>query len=155
MRRERGCGEVCHRRRSIRLKYVEVAEEPGDAGLPGKGFGVGPADRARDGQGLADRRRQIFVEASGTRAVDDVQGAGHRIGGDVNAGGEGFEEDEAERVGPAGKDNDVSRRIVVVQALADLDPAEADDAIPGLELRRFWGVMRRPSDAQATRPCNW
>ena len=62
------------------------------------------------GQCGVDRAAQILVERA--RAIaDDVAGAGNRKGGDRGAAAQRLDDDEAEGVGAAGKDEDVGACI--------------------------------------------
>ena len=81
----------------------------------------------RDLQRSHAGRLQILVKDADRRGADDVARPGHRKSGNRQAAGEGLQQHEAERVGPAREHEDVGRRIDLRQCLA----------LPGAEEHRM------------------
>jgi len=90
---------------------------------------MGAAGLGRDAQGAAGGRREVLVQAPDRRPVDHVERPRHREGGDWQAAGQRLEEDQAEGVGAAGKDEDVGRGDVARQVVARLGAGEDDPRI--------------------------
>src|SRR6266702_7697087 len=98
-----------------------VDEGPGRR-LPGVIGGKFDAGRPRNVQRGEAGIAQIMIQRADRRIADDVAGALHRERRDRQATRERFQQDQAERVGLAGKHEDVGRRIDVRQFLAVLFP---------------------------------
>jgi hypothetical protein len=97
-----------------------------------------PRCRGRDRERSQRRLAQVLAEHARARPAHDVEGARHRVGRDRQPRGHGLEQDEAERVGPAGKDERVGRGVGLGERLAE----------PGAEEHRLGVRLCRVRDSR-------
>src|SRR3569623_2059380 len=96
-----------------RRLHRKVGKELLCAGGPGALQRKGPASIPFKRKCLAASGCEVFVEGRNIRSTNDVQRSLHRVCRDWCPAGMGLEQDEAERVGAAGEDEDVARLIGV------------------------------------------
>ena len=117
-----------------RARALQVAEKAARALVPCHGLGVGPACGPRQCQTAETGGLKIFVENSNRRVGDHVAGRVDREARDRQAARQRLEQNQAERIGAAGKHEHVRARVDAGELLA---LAGAEEGRRRIALRQF------------------